>query len=204
MADNSPQKAAKKPQARSRITNGKLGANIDGRSTWARRARDLAELYANDLGGADSLSEMQLGLVKRAAVMTVELERAEDGFAKAGEADQASLSAYQTTVNSLRRLLETLGLQAKHTPKDVREVEKSIAQQRLQHGYRIMPHGLDNVSEDKRELFDQARRIAFVIAKAKAEGTVVSAEFAKLAVDLALANEGDLVVVGPDAEGAIQ
>jgi hypothetical protein len=36
------------PQARSRVTNGKqlfADATVDGRSTWARRLRDLIDLH---------------------------------------------------------------------------------------------------------------------------------------------------------------
>jgi hypothetical protein len=51
------------------------------------------------------------------ATLTVELERMEAGFAVAGEAQPDQLDLYQRTANSLRRLLEAIGLQRR--PRDV-------------------------------------------------------------------------------------
>ena len=46
MQADSMAKPPKKSTAKSRVTNGtKLGADIDGRSVWARRLRDLIALY---------------------------------------------------------------------------------------------------------------------------------------------------------------
>ncbi|APH74093.1 hypothetical protein BSQ44_24035 [Aquibium oceanicum] len=105
-------KATTKAQGRSRITNGSLG-DMDGRSKWARRFRDVIVALSDDLGGVDALTEMQRSLVRRAATMQVELERAEEGFAKAGLANADALKDYQTTVGQLRRVLETLDLKGK-------------------------------------------------------------------------------------------
>ena len=49
--------------------------------------------------------------MRRAVTLIVELERREVTFALAGEADNEGLAIYQTTVNTLRRTLEALGLQ---------------------------------------------------------------------------------------------
>jgi hypothetical protein len=47
--------ASRAPTTRSRITNGKqMLAGIDGRSAEARRYRDLAMSFADDLGGRRS------------------------------------------------------------------------------------------------------------------------------------------------------
>src|SRR5262245_24752189 len=62
MADeNTPKTRAeiahRKAYGRSRITNGSaLLPSVDGRSTWARRLRDLVELHLHDLGGRDAVS----------------------------------------------------------------------------------------------------------------------------------------------------
>ena len=104
--------ASTKPQARARVTNGsELLPDVDGRSAWARRARDLIELHVADLGGSDAISEAERSIVRRAAVLATELERMEKDFALAGSASPASLDLYQRTANSLRRLLESVGLQ---------------------------------------------------------------------------------------------
>ena len=63
---------------RSAKTNGRRRfVDGDGRGPWARRWRDLQELYADDLGGAAALSEFQLGLLGTAATLRCELERLE-------------------------------------------------------------------------------------------------------------------------------
>ena len=102
-----------KPEARSRISNGsQLLAGVDGRSTWARRLRDLIELHTNDLGGDANISEAERAIVRRASVLIVELERMETDFALAnGAPNIATLDAYQRAAGNLRRLLEWLGLQ---------------------------------------------------------------------------------------------
>jgi hypothetical protein len=107
-----------KAPARSRVTNGnEMLPGIDGRSWYARRARDLVALFVVDQGGAESVSEAEKAIIRRCAILCVELENLETQFAKAGAADPAALDLYQRTANSLRRMLETLGL--KRVPKDV-------------------------------------------------------------------------------------
>jgi hypothetical protein len=101
-----------KPTARSRLTNrSAVVIGVDGRSSWARRLRDVIELHLNDLGGPDAVSSAKRSIVRRAATLTVELERLESRFAQAGEADAADLDLYQRTAGNLRRLLEAVGLE---------------------------------------------------------------------------------------------
>jgi hypothetical protein len=58
------------------------------------------------------VSEAERAIIRRAAVLITELELMESKFAAAGGApDIASLDAYQRASNSLRRLLESTGLQ---------------------------------------------------------------------------------------------
>jgi hypothetical protein len=112
MPANSPELDAPKLHARSRISNGSaLLPGVDGRSTWVRRLRDLVKLHLSDLGGDDAVSEAERSIVRRAATLTVELERLELAFALAGEAAPEQIDLYQRTANSLRRLLESVGLE---------------------------------------------------------------------------------------------
>jgi hypothetical protein len=112
MPDSSSIPAAAKKYARSRVTNGReLLPGIDGRSIYARRARDLVALFVSDLGGIENASEAEKALVRRASILCVECENLETQFASSGAADPASLDLYQRTANSLRRMLETLGLE---------------------------------------------------------------------------------------------
>jgi hypothetical protein len=71
-------KIRRKPEARSRVGNGKtLLPMVDGRSLTARRFKDLVEDIAADLGGEDRLSEGQRQLIRRAAMLSAECERME-------------------------------------------------------------------------------------------------------------------------------
>jgi hypothetical protein len=80
-----------------------------------RRFRDLTKLHLSDLGGEDRASEAEKSIIRRAATITTELEYFELRFAltrqAGGEPDIAYLELYQRTANSLRRLLESVGIQ---------------------------------------------------------------------------------------------
>jgi hypothetical protein len=76
-----------KQYGRSRITNGgELLPGVDQRSRWVRRCRDVIAAHLSDLGGEDNTSEAERSIVRRAAVLTTELEQLEVRFATAGEA----------------------------------------------------------------------------------------------------------------------
>jgi hypothetical protein len=96
---------------RSRITNGRLLVGVDGRSPWVRRCKDVIREHLSDLGGPDNTSAAERSLIRRAAVLTTELERLEARFALAGEASADDLHLYQRMTNTLRRSLEAVGLE---------------------------------------------------------------------------------------------
>ena len=101
----------------SRQHNGALLPGVDGRSGWVRRAKELIDAHTTALGGADNVSPAESALVRRSAVLIVELERLERIFALAGQADADSLDLYARVAGNLRRLLEAVGL--KRAPRDV-------------------------------------------------------------------------------------
>jgi hypothetical protein len=113
---NSPpdrRKIGRDPQ-RSRITNGSaLLPGVDGRSAWIRRCKDIIAMHVADLGGEDNCSSAERSIIRRASVMTVELERLESKFAQAGEASERDLDLYIRAAGNLRRLLEAIGLRRK-------------------------------------------------------------------------------------------
>jgi len=113
---------------RSRVTNGtELLPGLEGRSLLARRFRDLIAQHTMDLGGESNVSQAQLSLIRRAAALTVELERWETRFADDDGAKPLALDQYQRCLNSLRRVLESLGLERKSrdiTPEIVAKVRK--------------------------------------------------------------------------------
>jgi hypothetical protein len=110
--------AARPLTQRSRATNGKtlFASGGDMRTPWARRMRDVLEMHISDLGGTGAASAAELSIARRAAVLTVELEKMEGAFA-VSDATPEQLTLYQMTANSLRRMLESLGL--KRRPRDV-------------------------------------------------------------------------------------
>lgn len=119
-------------KARSRITNGaRFLPSVDGRSVWARRARDLLELHISDLGGEDNVSEAQRSLCRRAAVIETELEYQEFAFAEARAAGRepkmARLDLYSRLSGNLKRLLEAVGIERRARP--VPDLGEYIARQ---------------------------------------------------------------------------
>jgi hypothetical protein len=97
---------------RSRITNGSaLLPGVDGRSAWIRRCKDIITQHVSDLGGETNTSAAERSIIRRASVMTVELEQLEAKFALAGQADASDLDLYVRASGNLRRLLEAVGLQ---------------------------------------------------------------------------------------------
>lgn len=200
MPIGSVKKATKKPEARSRITNGKSLGVGDGRTVWARRLRDVIELYSGDVSSDPSaIPEATKSLIRRAATLTVELERAEAGFAEKGEADAQALGNYQTAANSLRRLLESLRI--KVSIKDAAEVAKTIE------GEKIVKRYVQAFTPDDRAVCygrqastrDIARAIMFMVEKSLRTGEPLPEPLAKFAVENGLAQyAGD----GADTEDA--
>lgn len=106
-----------KSKGRSRVTNaratGRVTAKtlftgeIDGRSIWARRYRDLVCSYVDDAGGLAVLSELRVSLIRRLAALTVEAERLETDLASGRTVDIDLLARLSSHI---RRIAETIGL----------------------------------------------------------------------------------------------
>ena len=118
MQTDSAEVTTPSPTTRSAVTNGsRLLPNVDGRSCWARRTRDVLHAHLSDLGGVENTSESERSIIRRASVLTTELEMLEQRFALAGgEASANDLDLYQRTATSLRRLLEGVGLGRRQKP----------------------------------------------------------------------------------------
>jgi hypothetical protein len=113
----------------SSVTNGtKILLPISERS-WIRRYRDLLEAHVNDAGGWGGISNAEMAIARRCATLIVECERRESMFSKAGGADDVSLAVFGTTVNTLRRALESLsgGELKRQAAKDVTPVNDLMA-----------------------------------------------------------------------------
>lgn len=112
-----PKVASGKSPQRCAIANGRLLPGIDQRSSWVRRCRELIADHLQDLGGEDNTSTAERSLVRRASVLTVELELMETKFAVEGQASIEQLETYQRCASSLRRLFESIGISRR--PRDV-------------------------------------------------------------------------------------
>lgn len=111
-------------KGRSRITNGvQFLLGVDGRSPWVRRCKDVIAAHTTDLGGVENTSSGERSLIRRAAVITTELEQLESRFAMNGIADPSDLSLYFSGANNLRRLLETVGIKRRS-----RDITPSLAE----------------------------------------------------------------------------
>jgi hypothetical protein len=122
-------------RVRSALTNGTslfLG-DIDQRGSWVRRLRDLQRQHEEDLGGRDGLSEGQMTILQRIAMLELQLELMESRFAaNDGEASNKALETYQRVTNTLRRSLESLGL---HKGRVARNVTPPTVEAYVQHRY---------------------------------------------------------------------
>jgi hypothetical protein len=101
---------------RSRVTNARLRGNVsarslfvdgDGRTPWARRYRDLVGLLCDDAGSVETLTELKLSLIRRAAALIVECERMENALANGETVDVDLLARLSSHV---RRISESIGL----------------------------------------------------------------------------------------------
>jgi hypothetical protein len=103
---------------RTQLANGKatLLEGKDERSLYVRRLKELCAEYAHDLGGPDALSTAQRALIRRAAVMQIELEKLDTRFAEDVTVGERTLELYGRTVGNLRRTLETLGIKRVEAP----------------------------------------------------------------------------------------
>ena len=99
----------KKSPSRSRVTNGRklFLPGADARSAPARRMRDIASAIASDLGGSDTLSEAQMQLVRRAALIGISCEMME---AQAAGGKDIDLDLFGKLTDRLGRTLQRLGI----------------------------------------------------------------------------------------------
>ena len=107
--------AIRKRKGRSRVTNHKdLLPKLDGRSSAARRFRDLVAAFINDMGGAGQCSDIKLGLLRRLAAVTVQAEVLE---ARMINGEQVDIGTLCTLASTTVRLSQRLGIE--RAPKDV-------------------------------------------------------------------------------------
>jgi hypothetical protein len=114
-ADQTPKKPDQVP-----VTSGKLLPDLDGRSSWNRRARTIARALASDLGGQDEISTAERILIRKVATLEVQLAMIEQRMALGeGTATHTDLDLYARGLGHLRRTLETLNKRLARCARDV-------------------------------------------------------------------------------------
>ena len=106
----------KSKHASSRVTNHSrlFLPGVDGRSAIARRTRDIFDAICSDLGGIDLMSEAQLQLCRRAAMISIQCEEME---ARGVLGERIDLELFGRLTDRLGRVLQRLGI--KRVPRDV-------------------------------------------------------------------------------------
>lgn len=131
---------------RSALTNGtSFLPDVDGRSLHVRRYRDLCVLFVSDLGGEDAgLSTGQLALARRAATITVALEQMEAKFAQKDGPTGLELREYGRATNTLRRLIESLGIA---NGRKARDATPSLSEYLASKRVRTIEHDEDDTED---------------------------------------------------------
>jgi hypothetical protein len=120
--------ASPPPAVRSRVTNHRdLLPGLDGRSSAARRFRDLVAAFINDMGGAEQCSDIKLGLLRRLAAVTVQAEVLEARMINGQEVDVGTLC---TLASTTVRLSQRLGIE--RVPRDVTQSLDDILREHQQ------------------------------------------------------------------------
>jgi hypothetical protein len=85
-----------------------------------RRLRDVLAAHLADAGGEDILSEGQKALIRRAAMLELQLEMLDSKFSNNdGIASAKDLDLYGRTSGNLRRVIESLGLHQGRKPREI-------------------------------------------------------------------------------------
>ena len=108
MPPKSTNLAARKPEAKSRVSNGvDVLPNVDGRGLVARRYRDIAAAIAADQGGVDHISETRLQLIRRFAAAAVLAEAAE---ARLANGEHINIGEHALLSSTLVRIAQRIGI----------------------------------------------------------------------------------------------
>lgn len=148
-------------KTRSRLSNHRdLLPDLDGRSSQARRFRDICRQLANDSGGFDQLSETRLQLIRRFAALCVHCEALESKLANGAP---VNITEHSQLSSTLVRIASRLGVDRK-----AREIVPSL-QDYLSTQY------ADLVEPDEEDLLDEPPPVVKKPARS-ANGTFVHGE----------------------------
>jgi hypothetical protein len=108
MPPKSTRLAVRKPEAKSRVSNGSdVLPNVDGRTMLARRYRDIAGALVADAGGVDSCSETKIQLIRRFSAAAVLAESLE---ARLANGEQIDIAEHALLSSTLVRIAQRIGM----------------------------------------------------------------------------------------------
>jgi hypothetical protein len=114
MQNTSAKLATRPPTTRSRVTNGScILPGVDGRSSNARRFRDLIAELTAEAGGNDALSPTERGAIRQAAAVMLQAERMQGAIVRDEPVDNDTLIRLS---GEARRLLAGLRKRAPAKP----------------------------------------------------------------------------------------
>lgn len=122
--------AARKPEAKSRVSNGSdVLPNVDGRTVLARRYRDIAGALVADAGGEDRCSETKIQLIRRFSAAAVLAESME---ARLANGEQIDIGEHALLSSTLVRIAQRIGINRlpKNVTPDLRDYIAGGAQAR--------------------------------------------------------------------------
>jgi hypothetical protein len=104
------------PTSRSKISNGtRLLANVDGRSSSARRFRDLVAAFEKEIGGAQN--EIERGMIRQAAALTLKAEILQADLVNGAAVDSDALIRLTGTSKRILSDLRERAVKHKAKPK---------------------------------------------------------------------------------------
>lgn len=107
MHTESTNNATRLPTVKSRVTNGtKLLSGVDGRSSGARRFRDLADAFAADLDTGTGLTEAEMTVVRQAAGVALRAEQVQAAIVNGADVDLNELTRLSNVVSRLMGALK--------------------------------------------------------------------------------------------------
>jgi hypothetical protein len=120
---DTPQKAATCATNRSAVTNGsKLHSHVDGRTTGARRFRDLVAAFESEIPGP--LSAIEKGLVRSAAGLQLQAEQEQARIVRGEPIDPDTLIRL---TGAARRILAMISAKAAKRKPEVPSLQEHLA-----------------------------------------------------------------------------
>jgi hypothetical protein len=117
--------------SRSKVSNGtRLLQNVDGRSSSARRFRDLVRAYETEVGG--NLTEVERGLIRQAAALTFKAETLQSALVNGESVDGDQLIRLSSTSKRILSAITAKANKRKPAPPSLQDHIRKRAAERAE------------------------------------------------------------------------